>query len=88
MLRFHFGKEVLEIVLGKAARKALFAEDVLNGLGLPLLELPDFSSTVPGAMSRYAFTVRVCPMRWERSIAWASTAGFHQGHRAPRSSRS
>src|SRR5947208_3522179 len=38
-----------------------------------------FSSTVPGEISRYAFTVCVWPIRCDRSIACASTAGFHHG---------
>src|SRR5262245_50158613 len=37
------------------------------------------SSTVPSVSKRYAMTVRVWPMRWVRSIACASIAGFHHG---------
>ena len=38
-----------------------------------------FSSTVPFATSRVAITLRVWPIRCARSIACASTAGFHHG---------
>src|SRR5882757_7308907 len=37
------------------------------------------SSTVSCAMSLYTNTDLVCPMRWARSVACASTAGFHHG---------
>jgi len=37
------------------------------------------SSIVPAAIRRWTKTGLVWPMRWARSIAWASTAGFHQG---------
>ena len=38
-----------------------------------------FSSIVSLAMSRYTITLRVCPIRWVRSMACASVAGFHHG---------
>lgn len=37
------------------------------------------SSTVPRMMSRVASTARDWPMRWQRAVAWSSTAGFHHG---------
>ncbi|MFD0448216.1 hypothetical protein ACFQ10_47125 [Streptomyces indonesiensis] len=36
------------------------------------------SSTVPSAMMRWTCTGWVWPMRYARSVACASTAGFHQ----------
>src|SRR5271166_579239 len=35
------------------------------------------SSTVPSAIRWCTFTVRCCPIRCARSVAWSSTAGFH-----------
>ena len=37
------------------------------------------SSMVPWATSLTTQTLCVCPMRWARSVAWFSTAGFHHG---------
>src|SRR5690606_4248862 len=36
------------------------------------------SSIVPTQMNLRTWTLRVCPMRNARSVAWSSTAGFHQ----------
>ena len=36
------------------------------------------SSMVPAVTSVWTVTARVWPMRWTRSVAWSSTAGFHQ----------
>ncbi len=36
------------------------------------------SSIVPSAISRWTCTGRSCPIRYARSVACASTAGFHQ----------
>lgn len=35
------------------------------------------TSKVPVVMKRYTNTFFCCPMRKARSVAWASTAGFH-----------
>lgn len=37
-----------------------------------------FSSTVPAVTSLCAWTARVWPILYVRSVAWSSTAGFHQ----------
>ena len=39
------------------------------------------SSTVPGQRNLRTWTLRRCPMRNARSVAWFSTAGFHQRSR-------
>ena len=36
------------------------------------------SSMVPSVTRRCTWTGRVWPIRWARSVAWSSTAGFHQ----------
>ena len=46
---------------------------------LAFFSLPILSSTVPAATRRTTVTGRSCPMRWARSVAWSSTAGFHHG---------
>ncbi|CPA31502.1 Uncharacterised protein [Mycobacterium tuberculosis] len=40
-----------------------------------------FSSRVPVQMNLRTCTVRRCPIRNARSVAWFSTAGFHQRSR-------
>ena len=35
-------------------------------------------SMVPSVTRRCTWTARVWPIRWARSVAWSSTAGFHQ----------
>ncbi len=40
-----------------------------------------FSSMVFSLMKRSTVTGRCCPIRCARSLAWSSTAGFHQGSR-------
>src|SRR5699024_7316045 len=40
-----------------------------------------FSSTVPALTCVFTVTSRRCPMRKARSVAWFSTAGFHQRSR-------
>ena len=37
-----------------------------------------FSSSVPAQMNLWTWTFRAWPMRKTRSVAWFSTAGFHQ----------
>ena len=36
------------------------------------------SSSVPPQRNLWTITLRVCPMRKARSVAWSSTVGFHQ----------
>ena len=50
-----------------------------NSLALRALRAMTLSSMVSWAISRYTMTLRVWPMRWVRSMAWASVAGFHHG---------
>ena len=45
---------------------------------LPAISSSIRSSIVPAQTSRCTCTTRVWPMRWARSVAWSSTAGFHQ----------
>ena len=50
-----------------------------NSSALRAFSAITFSSMVSLAISRYTMTLRVCPIRWVRSTAWASVAGFHHG---------
>jgi len=46
--RLIFRKQIFEVVLGQAAGKAGFTENVLDRLGFSLLQFPDFFLNGPG----------------------------------------
>ena len=70
-----------------SSRSRLMAEETESDSVRSLRNISDLdfwrsitrSSMVPAAISLMLVTVRVWPMRWARSVAWASAAGFHQG---------
>ena len=62
-------------------RRLVGADDGVGEGALLVLELEDLLLDGVARDEAVGEDVRVWPMRCVRSIAWASTAGFHQGSR-------